>query len=312
MARGGAHAVIFYKQGEHMALVEFNFESQYLGNNHTVGIILPDKPRRLTPKQFYGSGKKYPVLWLLHGTYGDYSDWIRKSNIELYACENDIIVVMPSALNSDYANWPGFATGYNMWDYFTEELMPVIYNWFPASGRREDNYIAGLSMGGRGALTLAVAHPDKFAAAAVLSSSGRNYDYLKPCAGMTGAEFLAKAASGGLPGAPSGGLAQRQVNAIAKYPTVGDFLSSCENTWDRFEEACGAGKLPKMYFAIGTKDFLYDTYCAFKDFAVKLNADITFEEIEGYRHEWRLWEITVQKAIEFFGLKKDAEAGNPF
>ena len=66
-----------------MSLVTFNFESQYLGNNHTVGIILPDKPRSQTPAEFYGNGKKYKVLWLLHGTFGDYSDWIRKSNIEL-------------------------------------------------------------------------------------------------------------------------------------------------------------------------------------------------------------------------------------
>ena len=109
-----------------MALVEINFESQYLCNNHIVSIILPDKPREITPRDFYGSGKKYPVLWLLHGTYGDHSDWIRKSNIELYACENDIIVVMPSALNSEYANWPGFSIGYHMWDYVTEELMPLI------------------------------------------------------------------------------------------------------------------------------------------------------------------------------------------
>ena len=222
---------------------------------------------------------------------------------------------MPSALNSDYANWPGFATGYQMWDYFTEELMPVIYNWFPASDKREDNYIAGLSMGGRGTLNLALAHPDKFAAAAVLSSSGRNYDNLKPYAEMTGAEFCKKAVSGELNSqspASGGGFMQRQINAIAKYPTVGDFLSSYENTWDRFEDVCKAGKLPKMYFAIGTKDFLYDMYRKFKEFAVKLHANIKFEEIEGYQHEWRFWDITIQKAIEFFGLKKDTRAGNLF
>ena len=49
-----------------MALLTLEFESQYLGNNHTVGVILPDKPRGVTPAEFYGSGKKYKVLWLLH------------------------------------------------------------------------------------------------------------------------------------------------------------------------------------------------------------------------------------------------------
>ena len=83
-----------------MSLIHYNFESQYLNNNTDVNIILPDKPRDKTPEEFYGSGKKYKVLWLLHGTFGDYTDWIRKSNIELYACERDLIVVMPSGLST--------------------------------------------------------------------------------------------------------------------------------------------------------------------------------------------------------------------
>lgn len=152
-----------------MALLTFNFESQYLNNNHEISVILPDKPREVEPAAFYGSGKKYKVLWLLHGTFGDHSDWIRKSNIELYACEKDLIVVMPSGLNANYANWERFSIGYNMYDYFLKELMPLIYGWFPASDKREDNFIAGLSMGGTGTLVYALNHPERFAAAAVLS-----------------------------------------------------------------------------------------------------------------------------------------------
>ena len=144
-----------------MALVQMNFESRYLNNNHEISIILPDMPRDKTPAEFYGSGRKYKVLWLLHGTFGDHSDWIRKSNIELYACEKDLIVVMPSGLNANYANWEHFSIGYNMYDYLTEELMPLIYNWFPASDKREDNFIAGLSMGGSGTLVYALNHPEK-------------------------------------------------------------------------------------------------------------------------------------------------------
>ena len=130
-----------------MALLTLNFESKYLGGNHNVGVILPDCPYGAVPRKFYEEQKKYKVLWLLHGTFGDYSDWIRKSMIELYATEKNLLVVMPSALNSDYENWPNFGLGFNMWDYFFEELMPLVYNWFPASQDRKDNYIAGLSMG---------------------------------------------------------------------------------------------------------------------------------------------------------------------
>ena len=75
--------------------------------------------------------KKYKVLWLLHGTYGDYSDWVRKTNVELYAYQRKIAVVMPSASNSNYADWDCFALGYKVYSYFTEELMPMIYASFP-------------------------------------------------------------------------------------------------------------------------------------------------------------------------------------
>lgn len=50
-----------------MSILTYNFESEYLKNNHEVTVILPDKPRALTPEEFYRSGRKYKVLWLLHG-----------------------------------------------------------------------------------------------------------------------------------------------------------------------------------------------------------------------------------------------------
>ena len=80
-----------------MALVHLNFSSKYLSGSTDVNIILPDCARSAQPRDFYGNGKKYPVLWLLHGTFGDYSDWLRKTNVELYAEEKNLIVVMPSA-----------------------------------------------------------------------------------------------------------------------------------------------------------------------------------------------------------------------
>jgi putative tributyrin esterase len=297
-----------------MSLVRFNFESQYLGNNHEIGIILPDKQRNKTPKEFYSSGEKYPVLWLLHGTFGDYSDWIRKSNIELYACEQNLIVVMPSAMNSDYVNWPDFGIGYNMWDYLTEELMPLVYNWFPASDKREDNFIAGLSMGGGGALKYALGHPEKFGAAAILSSSAREISYLQPYANLSAEEFRAKAIKGeiNIPTPFPGGIPMRQINSISKYPTVGDYLDSVENTWDMLAKLAPTGKLPKMYVACGTDDFAYKGFLKFKDYAKELGLEAEFEEMEGYKHEWRFWDITIQHAIKFFGLGRDENAGNPF
>jgi len=272
-----------------MSLVSFNFESQYLCGNTEVSIILPDKPRDTDAKEYYTSEKRYQVLWLLHGGYGDHSDWLRKSMVEIYAREKDLAVVMPSALNSFYSDWPGSMMGFNMYDFLTEELMPLIYNWFPVSGKREDNFIAGLSMGGFGTAKFAANHPEKFAAAAVFSAAPINPKKIGKSLDIPLIRNLINNAGG--------------MEAFEKSP---------DNTWKTLLERAKDGRLPKLYFACGTEDFLYeDTYLTFKEYALQNNIPIIFEEIEGYGHEWRFWDLVIQRALAFFGLG-DAELGKLF
>lgn len=267
-----------------MALIQMHFESEYLRGNTEVFVLLPDKPQKEDAKRFYAAGKKYRVLWLLHGTYGDASDWVRKTMIELYASERNLIVVMPSALNSNYANWEHFSIGYNMYDYLTDELMPLIYGWFPASDKREDNYIAGLSMGGRGACVYAFNHPEKFAAAAVLSASPRDNAWIK---------------------AYDARLWERTEGCIENRGGWEAYEASYENTWRILDErSAKKEELPRLYFACGTEDFLIDSFRHFRKHAEQQKIDATFEEIEGYTHEWRFWNLTIEKALDFFGLEK--------
>ena len=279
-----------------MSLIHYNFESQYLNNNTDVNISRPDKPRDKTPEQFSGSGKKYKVLWLLHGTFGDYTDWIRKSNIELYACERDLIVVMPSGLNADYVHWPDFALGYNTWDYLFGELMPLVHHWLPASDKREDNFIAGLSMGGNGTLQYAAGHPEKFGGAAILSCAPRDLHQLAK--DLEDPEFAK--------------VNYRLVNGIRNAGGMEGYLNSPINVWDRLPELIEQDALPPLYFCCGKNDFLYDRYQAFKEYAQKLGLKATFEEFDGFTHEWRFWDLTIQKALTFFGLDPEEALGNPF
>ncbi|WP_099204621.1 alpha/beta hydrolase [Scatolibacter rhodanostii] len=276
-----------------MALVHLNFESLYLNGNTDINVILPDRERSKSPSEFYGNGKKYKVLWLLHGTFGDYTDWIRKSNVELYACERNLIVVMPSGLNADYANWPGFGLGYNMYDYLTEELMPLIYNWFPASDKKEDNYIAGLSMGGFGTCIYALNHPEKFAAASAMSGCPMDMgaDDENPARGM---------------------FEHRKVNQLQNTGGLEAYLDGVQNTWRLAKEKANDPQLPRLYFSCGTKDaLLYDSYVKFQKYAEEIGLEATFEETEGYAHEWRFWDLSLQKSLEFFGLTDNNE-GNAF
>ena len=271
-----------------MAHLIMNFESSYLHGNTEISVILPDKPREASPIDFYGSGKTYPVLWLFHGSFGDHTDWVRRSNIETYACENNLIVVMPSALNTNYTDWMNFADGYAFKQFFFQELMPMVYGWFPASSQKEDNFIAGLSMGGEGAMKFALLHPELFAKAAALSSSPRRYDL--DIAGLTGSRAL------------------KFQNTIQAAGGLEAFLASEDNTWKLVSEA-DPNKIPPLYCAIGGDDPGMERFERFQKLAKERNLNVTFEVIPGFRHEWRVWEITIQKGLKFFGFSSH-EGGN--
>lgn len=278
-----------------MSLLTYTYESQFLNNNTQVSVILPDKPRGITPHDFYRGGKKYKVLWLLHGTYGDHTDWVRRTNIEMYATEKNLAVVMPSALNSNYSNWKDFMLGYNMYDYLTEELMPLIYGWLPVSDKREDNFIAGLSMGGRGAVKYAVNHPEKFAAAAVLSAAPMDLSRMgpdHPCPMLNTKD-------------------ERTRTTLINAGGLEAFRSSNENVWAILDEKAGTGELPRLMFACGEEDaLLYRLFCEFRSHAQEIGLDAHWFTLPGYQHEWRFWDLAIQEALTFFGLEENG--GNPF
>ncbi len=270
-----------------MSLMHINFESQYLANNHEVAVILPDKPRAMTPETFYRSGKKYRVLWLLHGTYGDQTDWVRKSNIELYAEEKNLVVVMPPALNSNYSNWNDTMMGFRMYDYLTEELMPMVYGWLPVSDRREDNFIAGLSMGGRGTIKYAVNHPERFAAAAVLSAAPVDMEDMRE----GHPNFLLDTAN------------PRMRNTLRNAGGLDAFKASNENVWAMIDRLAPKGTLPRLMFACGEDDaMIYENFRKFRKHCEEIGLEAHWFTRPGYAHEWRFWDLAIQEALTFFGL----------
>lgn len=290
-----------------MALLHFEFESEYLGANTDVDIILPDKPRGITPKEFYGSERKYRVLWLLHGTFGGYSDWVRKSNIELYACEKDLVVVMPGIGNADYSRWDNFTLGYDAENFLTEELMPLVYGWLPVSRKREDNFIAGLSMGGKGTLQYAVNRPELFAAAAVLSYIPLDIEkeeeelralYEKMPSEVYQANDVMH-------------TMQRLYNTMHKYDSFEAYMDSSYNMYRLIKKA-DPKKLPRLFFSLGTEDPLISVreMEEFRDYLKSLGIEAQFETGKG-SHEWRVWERDIQKAFTFFELDEETK-GNAF
>ncbi len=280
--------------------------SKHLMTKAQIHILVPESPMGVSPGQYYAEKHRYKVLWLLHGASGDYDDWIQNDNICGHLRGHDSIVVMPYGLNSDYANHMEFANGYAFTDFFFEELMPFVYSSLPASDKPEDNIIAGFSMGGAGALLLGFLHPEKFGGIAALGASVRESDFLLPYLDMTGEEFRQFALSNrrSLPtefGNPKEGITLKEINMIARYPTVRAYVDSEECTWNRFPEALAKGTLPPVLFCGGENDLCWPAVLRFQKYADELGADmIEYEIIPGYGHNAS--EPTLIRTIAYFNL----------
>ncbi len=287
-----------------MAVHRINFKSNILEMPVDVNVITPTPKRHQNPEDYYTSEKKYPVLWLLHGGGGDHNDWLNYTNIIRYAEDKGFIVVCPNGLDSDFAPQPQFAGNYDFPEFFSHELMPFIYCYFPAGKEPENNFMSGPSMGGSGTLLLAMMHPEKFGAIAPLSCSLRNSPFLQDYQEYTGGEFRALAMKNRqmFPtewADPSEGISIKELNAICKYPTIKEYLNSYDNTGSRYLETYS--RLPKMYYTCGTKDPCYPKGLEFEKLTHKLGVENAFfEYVPGYAHEWSFWDLAIQKAMDFF------------
>ena len=246
-----------------MHQLEMKLRSEILMTQAQVLVLLPEHAGE--------NGRKCKVLWLLHGAGGDYDSWLQTAGIQ-YILERypDFMCVMPNGQNSDYANHFEYANGYNFPAFFFEELMPFVYNTFPASERREDNYLSGYSMGGAGALLLGIKEAGLFHAIYPMGSAIRKSDFLRPYRSMSGMEFREYARSNrrSLPteyGIPDAGITLKEINMIAKFNTVQDYIDSDECTIERYQDALKAGNAPDIHFICGSEDSCYSEVQSFLD-----------------------------------------------
>lgn len=255
-----------------MAVIHLNFPSDALAGNTDVNLILPDVPGGAIPQ-----GKRFQVLYLLHGTFGDYTDWCRKTAIERYAQAKCLAVVMPSGFNSMYQD---MAHGPRVKTYLLEELPAYLRSILPLSERREDNFIAGLSMGGYGAMHLALSKPGSYAAAASLS-------------GLFTFGGLARA-TGRQPWpmmAVTGGISPEAIDKSQRNVAV------------QAKALLKKGvPLPELFLSVGTEDF---TLQGNRDGVKKLRAlglEPHYEEHPG-AHTWEYWDTHIRRVLDWLPLK---------
>lgn len=242
-----------------MALMELTFGSGQLGKQTNIRVVLPDALKK---------GKKYPVIYLLHGLSDNETCWSRLTQLELFARGKDFIVVMPNGDRSFYCDIPSYG---NYFTYITKELPDYIESLLPASDLREGRFIAGLSMGGYGALKSAFTHPERYAAAAAFSPVADVIDF--------GEKFQ--------------NIKTSVLDKVEDIDSQDLFVLS-----KRCEKATSK---PRIYHWCGLSDFMYERNLAFSRLMNTLDIDYTYSETEG-DHEWMSWNIQLKKAIEFFGL----------
>ena len=251
-----------------MILNDVNFFSEVLGLNSRMIVMLPQPGDGATGRP------NYRVLYLLHGHSDDCTAWQRWTSIERYVEGLNLAVIMPDVHLSFYTD---MAHGGRYWTFISEELPALAQRIFPLSPDRADTFVAGLSMGGYGAFKLALAYPERFAAAASLSGAldiryivaedgpDRDEAWLAGMRNIFGAD-LSKVAD-----------SDHDLRALAR-------------------RAAQAGEKPRLYQCCGTEDFLYQNNLSFRDFLRGLPLDLTYEEGPG-EHTWAYWDAMIQRAL---------------
>ena len=126
----------------------------------------------------------YKAVYLLHDIAGNNTSWMRHTDIENRLADAGAVLIMPSCLNSFYVN---MYYGYDMLDFITQELVSVCEGWLSLDARREARLIAGIGMGGYGAVRAALAAPQVFGTAVSLDGlpdPGRFYQEKLPAISM--------------------------------------------------------------------------------------------------------------------------------
>jgi len=257
-----------------MPLIHCDFFSEALQLSTAMDVILP---LRKWGSRSNTNRAGHPTLYLLHGLSDCQTTWQRRTSIERYVEELDLAVVMPAVQRSFYTD---MAIGYRYWTFISQEVPYVARSLFHLSAERQDNFVAGLSMGGYGAFKLALSSPECYAAAASLSGA-------LDVAGIVKEPKLNR---------------QNEMRGI-----FGDLAGVKGSSNDLFylarQLAKSGAPQPRLYQWCGTEDFLHKSNVRFQRHAHKLGLDLLYEESHG-THEWKYWDERIQVVLQWLNLKK--------
>ncbi|MDD5673722.1 MAG: alpha/beta hydrolase family protein [Chitinivibrionales bacterium] len=256
-----------------MALIDCKFFSETLGLSSSITVILPQNTEGQIGMKGALKKGKHKTLYLLHGLSDDHSIWLRRTSIERYVAPLGIAVVMPAVNRSFYAD---MACGEAYETFIARELPGIVRSFFNLSGKREDNFVAGLSMGGYGAFKLALKYPENYCAAASLSGVLDVAGWAREKKEMVFSRLFTNAFGTG----PLKGTKNDLFYLAKKLRARGT-------------------KMPRLYACCGDKDELYVQNVKFRDFARKNDIDLSWRSDSGYGHTWDYWDLRIQTVLDW-------------
>jgi S-formylglutathione hydrolase FrmB len=243
-----------------------------------IGKVLPYNA--LLPPGYFKSNRRYPVLYLLHGLFGNHDDWTTRTNLAEYATKYDLIIVTPEGNDSWYVDSATVSTDKSE-SYFVRELIPDVDARYRTIKDRRARGVAGLSMGGYGALKYGLKYRDYFAFAASMSGAldpanrseqhpGFAWDLLRPS--LTAAF-----------GSPDSRA--RQVNDLHQIA--------------RDLTAANISSLPYLYFDCGLEDGFLATNREFAEILLTKKIAHQYRQLPG-GHNWEYWDRQVREVLRVY------------
>lgn len=272
-----------------MTVLRINLRSKLLGMQTNVTVCLPG-PHHDDDGSFYRPGMKFQTLYLLHGGAGDDADYLHWTGVARYADEARIAVVMPADYNAFYTDHP---EGPRYFRYVVEELPRICQSLFPLSPKREDNFVAGLSMGGHGAMKVGVMKPEAYAAVLCMSGAAIGPKQIKAFA----ARFRQRRINEERP----------RISLETIFGGLDDFEGGPNDVWHYAKLNVEQGKmLPSFHFAVGDQDFAREGVEEAYAFLKLLGYDTDLDLVPGYGHEWDFWDLTLKQALrDWFPIRRN-------
>jgi|UniRef100_UPI003FEE463A putative tributyrin esterase len=256
-----------------MAVMNINVFSVMLRHGMDVTVVLPDD---------IDEGEQLKCVWLYHGGSGDNTEWLYHTPLVDTVEKRHFAAVLPNVDDSCFVN---MNIGNKYENYVAKELPSIIWNMFKCiSDKREDNYVSGYSNGGYGCLHTVLKYPKKFSKVGAFSAGDK---------------------------ADSAYVNDGSAKAKGRINLFGD--GDIHNTdycltylADKLI-AADTDIIPDVYHACGGRDPWLDMNHIVRDYFLEhkdVYKNYTYDEIDELGHEWRFWDIELNKFLDYAGLKE--------